>query len=165
MEIWYEIVDGKITQSANFKKEPHWQLTDKEIVYGHDGQRYFKGEEPKETLVKTKEKALAIVKVLRKEKEYSGCTSQGILWDTDEKSERRLNSAVTVMKDNPNVPAIPNFKPSDKVSITLTLPMAIKAGEDIMLYFGECFAWEDNIAEQINKCTTVEQVKDIVNSL
>ena len=118
-----------------------------------------------ETLVETKTKALAIVRELRKEKEYSGCTSQGILWDTDEKSERRLNSAVTIMKDNPNILAIPNFKPSDKVSIVLTLPMAIKAGEDIMLYFGECFAWEDNIAEQINKCTTVEQVKDIVNSL
>ena len=133
---------------------------------------YTIGNEPKElvdaltpSLEETKTKALAIVRELRKEKEYAGCVSQGIQWDTDEKSERRLNSAVTVMKDNPNVPAIPNFKPSDKVSITLTLPMAIKAGEDIMLYFGECFAWEDNIAEQINKCATVEQVKDIVNSL
>ena len=133
---------------------------------------YAIGKEPKElvdaltpSLEETKTKALAIVRELRKEKEYAGYVSQGIQWDTDEKSERRLNSAVTVMKDNPNVPAIPNFKSSDKVNVTLTLPMAIKAGEDIMLYFGECFAWEDNIAEQINKCTTVEQVKDIVNNL
>lgn len=164
METWYEMVGGKIKQSANFKKEPHWQLTDKEIVYGVDGQLYFKGEEPKESLEKTKEKALAIVKVLRKEKEYSGCTSQGILWDTDEKSERRLTSAVTVMKDA-GLQAIPNFKPSDKVNVTLTLPMATQAGLDIMVHYGKCFDWEDAIIEQISKCTTNEEVKNIVNNL
>ena len=164
MEYYLE-QDGKIVATAKFAVSPAWKLADKEILRGYDGALYFKGKEPKEALEKTKTKALAIVRELRKEKEYAGYVSQGIQWDTDEKSERRLNSAVTVMKDNPNVPAIPNFKPSDKVSITLTLPMAIKAGEDIMLYFGECFAWEDNIAEQINKCATVEQVKDIVNSL
>lgn len=115
-------------------------------------------------LEETKAKALVIIKDLRKEKEYSGCISQGILWDTDEKSERRLTSAVTIMKDA-GLSAIPNFKPSDKVNVTLTLPMATQAGLDIMIHYGECFAWEDNAIALIEQCVTVDEIKDIVNSL
>ena len=112
----------------------------------------------------TRIKALSIIRELRKEKEYSGCISQGILWDTDEKSERRLTSAVTLMKDA-QLPAIPNFKPSEGISITLPLEIATQAGMDMMIHYGECFAWEDVIISQIHTCVNEEEIRNIVDSL
>lgn len=117
-------------------------------------------EKEMESHMKTvREGALHLLKERRKRVEYGGFVFNGQRWDSEEKDEMRLNSAITLM-NTLDLKGFAGWEISANTTIILTLDVASLAAAAMMRHYNDCFVVEREKKDAIARLALPGEVND-----
>ena len=109
------------------------------------------------TLEEEKARAVAALREKRKAVEYGGVEIGGVMWDSAEKDELRLNSVMKLFESG-TLTSYDGWKVGEGVYITLTPAILQQATMAFMEHYGKCFAVEAAKLAQIDALESTEAV-------
>lgn len=115
---------------------------------------------PTVTLESTKKDKLAEIAAWRYQRETSGVRFNGTTIATDRQSQAQVTSAFISLSQG-LVQSV-QWKGEDGVWVTLNLPEITAIAGAVAAHVQGCFADESAYADQVNACTTIDQVNAIV---
>lgn len=135
-------------------------MVDMEVEQGYDGQWYVKGYAPNQPLEELKQAKINEFKAIRDSEEVKPIEYDSHLFDYDEKSRDRINSAIIALEVNGQATAI-EWTLADNTNTLVTCRDLIGVVANVASRSNQLHIKYRELKELVEACTTKEEVDNI----